>query len=115
LELFFKNQGSNCEMMDCGLILEKPKGFFAKLPGIINFRIVFVRKKLWTWSTGHGPHPPSVHGGPAMDGGTELTGAQPPAALVCKDAGQRVEEGEGSACNTLNFRNFKTSKLMHFT
>jgi hypothetical protein len=46
LELFFKNQGPNCEIMDCGLILEKPRGFIVKLLGIIDFRIIFVRKKL---------------------------------------------------------------------
>jgi hypothetical protein len=36
--------------MDRGLILEKPRGFFAKLPGIIDFAIIFKRKKLWTTS-----------------------------------------------------------------
>jgi hypothetical protein len=64
LEFFFKNQRSNYVIMDCRLILEKPRGFFAKLPGIINFGIIFVRKKLWTRSTGCGPRPASVHGGP---------------------------------------------------
>jgi hypothetical protein len=95
LELFFKTQGSNYEILDCGLILEKPKGFFAKLPGIVDFEIIFVRKMSWTRSTSHGPRPPSVHGRPAIDGGTELTGAQPPAAPMRKDAGQGVGEGEG--------------------
>jgi hypothetical protein len=46
LGLFFKNQGSNCEIMDYGLILEKPRGFFAELLGIIDFGIIFIRKKL---------------------------------------------------------------------
>jgi hypothetical protein len=95
--IIFQKQGSNCEIMDCGLILEKPRGFFAKLSGIIDFRIIFVRKKPWTQSTGRGPCPVSVHGGPAMDSDNELTGARPPAAPVCKGAGRGVGEGEGSA------------------
>jgi hypothetical protein len=51
LELFFKFQGSNGEIRDCGLIFEKHRGFVAKLPGIIVFEIIFVRKKTWTRST----------------------------------------------------------------
>jgi hypothetical protein len=65
LELFFKFHGLNYEIRDYGLIFEKLRGFFAKLSGIINFGIIFVRKKTWTWSTGRGPRQASVHGGAA--------------------------------------------------
>jgi hypothetical protein len=95
LELFFKIEGRNYEIMDHGLILEKLGGFFAKLSGLIDFKLIFVRKKMWTQSTGRGPRLASVHGGPAMDGGTEFTGARPPAALVRKGAGQGQERKRG--------------------
>jgi hypothetical protein len=93
LELYFKNQGSNCEIMDCGLILEKPRGFFAKLPGIIDFKI-FVRKKSWTQSTGRGP---TSGLGPQLTGHGQRHRARPPATPVRKGAGQGAGEGEGSA------------------
>jgi hypothetical protein len=43
----------------------------------------------------------SVHGGPAMHGSTELTGAQPLAAPVSKGASQGAGEGEWDAGNSV--------------
>jgi hypothetical protein len=39
--------------------------------------------------------------GPWWTGGTELVGAWPPAAPVCKDAGQGAGEGEWNAGNLM--------------
>jgi hypothetical protein len=58
------------------LILEKPRGFFAKLLGIIDSRIIFAMKKPWTQSTHHGPRSASVHGGPQLCG--KEHGGMPP-------------------------------------
>jgi hypothetical protein len=53
LELLFKFQGPNRKIGDCGLIFEKPRGFFVKLQGIIDFGIIFLKKT-------HGPCRPGL-------------------------------------------------------
>jgi hypothetical protein len=101
LGLFFINQGSNYEIMDCGLILENPRGFFAKLPGIINFGIIFVQKSRglspravdhirprstmdWTWTAAPGS-----------------SGSRRDDALARRCSPVASEKGEGEVMNPL--------------
>jgi hypothetical protein len=55
MELFFEFLGPNSKTMDCGLILDKYKGFFANVAGIISFGNIFELKNLWTRSTSREP------------------------------------------------------------
>jgi hypothetical protein len=72
---------------------EKRQGVLCKMTGFSDFPIYFPTKNPWTRSTSRGPRPAPVHGGLAVDGSTELTGAWPPAVLVLKDASQGAGEG----------------------
>jgi hypothetical protein len=74
--------------------MEKGRGLFVKLEFPWSNRIIFVLNNQWTWSMARGPCPAVVHGGPTVDGGTELFRAWPPAAPVLKGVGQGAEDGE---------------------
>jgi hypothetical protein len=91
LKLFFKFQGPTCEIRDCGFIFEKPRGFFAKLPGIIDFGIILPKKT-------RGQRPTSVHGGSRQCGRERIgmpAGACRTGATTRRRLPRGAEEGEG--------------------
>jgi hypothetical protein len=55
--------------VDCGLILNKNRGLFAKWHGFMDFRIIFQPKIRWTGSMTRGLGGVArVHGGPRWRG-----------------------------------------------
>jgi hypothetical protein len=81
--------------------MEKGRGLFVKLEFPWINEIIFVLNNRWTRSTALGPCPAVVHGGPAVDGSTELAEAWPPVAPGLKGAGQGAEDGETGSGNLL--------------
>jgi hypothetical protein len=64
LELFLKIRGASYDSVDCGLIMEKGKGLFARWWGFSGFGIILqyemmVDSEHGTWTAGG-----SVHHGP---------------------------------------------------
>jgi hypothetical protein len=49
--IIFQIPGSDCKVMDCGLISKKPRGLSAKCPKLDFPRIVFLKQNPWTEST----------------------------------------------------------------
>jgi hypothetical protein len=92
--LFFEIRGAACEGLDCGLIMETGRGLFVKLEFAWINRIIFVLNNRWTRSMACGPSP-------AVDGGTELTGAWPLAAPESKGTGQGAGEEQWNAGNLM--------------
>jgi hypothetical protein len=99
--IIFEIRGASCECVDCGLIMEKGRWLFVKLEFPWINQIIFVLNNQWTQSMACGPCLAMVHGGPAVDGGTELTGAWPPAAPMYKGVAQGAGEGEWNAGNPM--------------
>jgi hypothetical protein len=81
--------------------VEKGRGLFVKLEFPWINRIIFVLNNRWTRSIACGPCPAVVHGGPAVDSGTELTGAWPLTAPVSNGADHGAGEGEWNARNPM--------------
>jgi hypothetical protein len=73
--IIFQIPGFDCKFLDCGLILEKSRGLNEKMPKIRISRNYFAKGNPWTESTSPWTTETPVHGGPTVDGGTELVGA----------------------------------------
>jgi hypothetical protein len=73
--IIFQIPGSDCKFLDYGLILEKLRGLNEKMPEIRISRNYFPKGNPWTESTSPWTTVTPIHGGPSLDGGTELTGA----------------------------------------
>jgi hypothetical protein len=92
--IIFKFLGSYSKMVDCGLILDKYRWFFANVAGIIGFGNIFELKNLRTRSTNHGPpNPRSTMDQPPLLA-VELTRARPTAAPELPADGQGMGEGK---------------------
>jgi hypothetical protein len=66
----FQILGLNYKFLDCGLILEKPRGLSAKCPKLEFPGIIFLTET-------HGPRAVPVHGGPQSLCRRRLTGERP--------------------------------------
>jgi hypothetical protein len=80
--IIFQIPGSDCKFLDCGLILENPRGLNAKCLKLDFSGIVFLKE----------PH------GPAVDGSTELAGASASGRSgvhECRTRGGRGGVGRG--------------------
>jgi hypothetical protein len=88
----FQIPGPNCKIMDCGLILEKPRGLNAKCQKLEFPGIIFLKET-------RGPRAAPVHGGPRSPSRGRLIGERPewrPRArnLTAVEENGRGDDGE---------------------
>jgi hypothetical protein len=67
----------NCKFLDCGLILEKPRGPNAKCPKLEFSGIIFLKETRGPSPRARGPRAAPVHGGPRSPSRGRLSGERP--------------------------------------
>jgi hypothetical protein len=67
----------NCKCLDCGLILEKPRGLSAKCLKLEFPGIIFLKETGGPSPRAHGPRAALVHGGPRSPSQGRLAGERP--------------------------------------
>jgi hypothetical protein len=77
MEILFDSRVLFRIFVDCSLILEKYREFFAKLSGIFGGGIIFQMKMAWTRSMADEPPAALVHGGPRIGPWQWLNGGRP--------------------------------------